>query len=216
MLLPFITRACSLGRPQSSKSGRSERSRERSRRPTDKEGSRGSKRSRSRSAGRERDRSRGRRRREEGVPHEDRWQPAGDAPQPAPEAAADKPAAAAARDASEQQPRSDSKSGDTRCAARWVTGPGALPSTCHYLFPVDPHYYQAQSIKALASQPWVLGLTLVQQACAAADHHQGCGWVVDTRLVDVKCTHFVWHANAADCYAMGQLHCRVALHCLHR
>ncbi len=139
---------------QGSKPSRSERSRERSwRAPA--ETSRGSKRSRSRSA--ERDRSRGRRRREEGVPHEDRWQPAGDAPQPAPEAAApEAAAAAAAHDAAKQQPRSESKSGDARCAACRVMGPGALPATCHYLFSVDTPPLSSAKYKsaAPASRGW--------------------------------------------------------------
>lgn len=94
-------------RSQSSKSSRGERERsrersqrERSSRP-EKEASRGSRRSRSREASR--------RRRDEGVPSEDRWQPADEAAAPA-AAAAEPPAAP------EQQPRSDSKLGDVRLA----------------------------------------------------------------------------------------------------
>lgn len=148
---------------QGSKPSRSERSRERSRR-TQAESSRGSKRSK------ERDRSRSRRRREEGVPHEDRWQPAGDAPQAAPEAAAPEPVATAvAREAAEQQPHSDSKSGDARCASCWVTGPGALPEiTCHYLFPVDPPLSSAKYKSAVPASCGCWGF--LQQGHVSAGH----------------------------------------------
>lgn len=147
--LPAARPASLVQTSKSSRSGREERSHRTSR--PEKEDREEGRRKRSRERSRSRDRLREQRhqqlRREEGVPKEDRWQPAEAAP-----AAVETDAVVSPGD--KQQPRFDDKSGDVRLAARAACTLWAVLAAPHYFFPDVPnHYQQNYNAQALHCAP---------------------------------------------------------------